>query len=159
MYFWNIRKLKLHLINNGLTEIQLFYYILIYVALSSLGFELLIFFPSSEESDWVTYAASTINVLIPIIGTIAAFRANGGRTGSKFPERYFSIAFVAMNRFFVLLIPIMGLLIFYLISTYGLEPGALPTSFDFDFMIAFSVWYAAMYLYIAKQISAVANAK
>jgi hypothetical protein len=59
----------------------------------------------------------------------------------------------------VLLIPIMGLLIFYLISTYGLEPGALPTSFDFDFMIAFSVWYAAMYLYIAKQISAVANAK
>jgi hypothetical protein len=157
MYFWNIRKLKLHLINNGLTEIQLFYYILIYVALSSLGFELLVFFPSSEESDMTTYAASTINVLIPIIGTIAAFRANGGSTGSKFPERYFSIAFVAMNRFFVLLMPIIVALVAYWIITYGFEQDVLPTSSDFDFMIAFSVWYAAMYLYIAKQIGEVAK--
>jgi hypothetical protein len=157
MYIWNIRKLKLHLINNGLTEIQLFYYILIYVALSSLGYELLVFFPSSEEADLVTYVASTINVLIPVIGTVAAFRANGGRTGSKFPERYFSIAFVAMNRFFVLLIPVMGLLIIYLNNTHGLEPDALQTSFGYNFMIAFSVWDAAMYLYIAKQIGAVAK--
>jgi hypothetical protein len=159
MYFWNIRKLKLHLINNGLSETQLFYYILVYVALSSLGFELLIFFPSSDESDLTTYAVSAIDFLIPVIGTIGAFRANGGSTGSKFPERYFSIAFVAMNRFFVLQMAIMGLLIIYWILTDGFELDTVQSSLTFGSTIPFSAWYAAMYLYIAKHIGDTAKAK
>ena len=157
MYFWNIRKLKQQLINEGLTEIQLFYYVLIYIALSALSLELLTYFPSTTEPNQWTYIESVINFLIPILGTIAAFHANGGSSGTKFPERYFSIMFVACNRFLVLLIALAILRVGCLAIANRLVISAMQSSSFFDSMIYSCIWYAALYFYIAKNVGDVAK--
>jgi hypothetical protein len=156
MYFWKIKLLKQHLINNGLAEKQLFYYILIYEGLGALGVEIVGYFPNTEPDLW-TYVSSAINILIPILGTIAAFRANGGSSGTKFAERYFSIGLVATLRFFVLLIPIVCLMAVYWIFTNRLNNDTPETTSPLE-TIVISIWYAALYFYMAKNIGDVATA-
>ena len=156
MYFWKIKQLKQHLIEHGLTETQLFYYILIYVALSVIGMEVVGYFPHTEPDSWA-YFDSVLNILIPVIGTIAAFYANGGSAGSKFAERYFAIGFVITMRFTALLIPLVVLLAIYLGFTSEVENEAFIASPHIEFQI-FLIWYAAMYVFIVKHISNVANA-
>lgn len=156
MYFWKIKLLKQHLINNGLTEKQLFYYILIYAGLGALGVEMVGYFPNTEPDLW-TYVSSAMNILIPILGTIAAFRENGGSSGIKFAERYFSIGLVVTLRFLVLLIPIICLMVGYWIFTNGLHNDTPETTSPLE-TIVISIWYAALYFYIAKHIGNVAKA-
>lgn len=157
MYFWKIDKLKQQLLEQGLTEKHLFYYILIFVASESMSIEMTGYYPYTEPDSW-SYVSSALNILIPIIGTIAAFRANGGSSGIKFAEKYFSISFVVFIRFLVLLIPLMGAMMVYWSFTYGIE-NEWPDSSGSIEVIIFSIWYAAMYAYIVKHIGDVANAK
>ncbi len=156
MYFWKIKLLKQYLINNGLTEKQLFYYILIYAGLGALSVEMVGYIPDTEPDLWA-YVSSAMNILIPILGTIAAFRANGGSSGTKFAERYFSIGLVVTLRFLVLLIPIVCLMAVYWIFTNGLNSNPSETRLPLE-TIVISVWYAALYLHIAKNIGDVATA-
>jgi hypothetical protein len=145
MYFWNINKLKQQLIETGLTERQLFYYILIAVAFEAISYEMTTYLPYTEPNSW-SYVESVFNILIPIIGSIAAFRANGGDSGIKFVERYFSIGFVVSIRFLILLIPLIGLV----------DWPDYPNSID---VITFSSLYVAMYARIVKHIADVAKAQ
>lgn len=156
MYFWNINKLKQHLIENGLTEKQLLYYILIYAVPSGVMGDVSC---SEPESGLWMYAASTVGILTFIIGTILAFRANGGNAGIKFAERYFSISFVISIRLLSLLIPLMLLITGYLSFTYGLDDNKWPDSPDFIWDIAVFIYCVAMYACIVKHIGDVAKAK
>jgi hypothetical protein len=157
MYFWNINKLKQQLIETGLTEQQLFYYILIVLAAEVICNELITYLPYTEPNSW-SCIESALNILIPILGTIAAFRANGGDSGIKFVERYFSIGFVVSIRFLVLLIPLMALLIGSSGVIYGFKDNLpdLPNSIE---VIISSSWYAAVYMRIVKHIGDVAKAQ
>lgn len=155
MYFWRIKQLRQHLINNGLTEKQLFYYILIYAGLGAIGVELVGYVPYEEPDLW-SYVSSAMNILIPVLGTIAAFRANGGSSGIKFAERYFSIGLVVTIRFMVLLIPIVFIMAAYWFLADGLDSDTSESS-SLAVAIITSVWYASLYFFIARNIGNVAK--
>ena len=154
MYFWKIDLLKQQLSTHGLTEKQLYYYILAYVALSAIGIEAIGYIPEVSPNSW-SYVQSILNVTIPILGTIMAFRANGGESGVQFAGRYFSIGLVATIRFMVLLIPIMIAMMIYWFSSYGMENEIPTTGIE---VALFSIWDALLYAYIAKHVRQVAVA-
>ena len=151
MYFWKIDLLKQQLSTHGLTEKQLYYYILIYVSVKSIMSELLGYSAADDcleasVNSW-SYAESIIGVTLEILGAIMAFRANGGASGVKFAERYISIGFVATIRFFPLLIAIA-----FLVSLIW------PDIDNFYTTAAYSISFAMLYVYIAKHIRQVAVA-
>ncbi len=152
MYFWNINKLKQQLIETGLTEKQLLYYILIHAFPSGS-------ISSESESDLWVYAASITAVLIFLIGTILAFRANGGNSGIKFAERYFSISFVVSIRLLPLLISLGMLVAVYLGFTYKLNDNKWSDAPDFIWGIIIFIYCIAVYARIIKHIGDVAKAK
>lgn len=153
MYFWKLDALKTQLAGQGLTQHQIYCYILVYVALTAIGVELTNYFPSESPNVW-TYAQSVLNVLIPVLGTILIFRANGGASGVQFAARYFSIGFVVTVRFLVFLVPVMIVMFIYWFVTY--EGGETPTSLME--VAVFSAWYALLYAEIARHVRALARA-
>ena len=112
MYFWKINELKKQIVERGLSEAQVFYYILLFVGFSIAGVELVGYFPYEEPNGW-SYLQSGLNFIIPIAGTIAAYHVNGGENGKAFAAKYFSISFVVLVRFLVYLIPVMVVLFVY----------------------------------------------
>ncbi|MDD5271603.1 MAG: hypothetical protein PHU14_02675 [Methylovulum sp.] len=158
MYFWNITRLKRHLIDNGLTETQVFWYVLIEIALNASNTAMGGYLPATEPDVW-TYANSAFCVLIPILGVFAAFRANGGAAGSQFVARYFSVSLVVAIRFIVLLLVGMALFIGYWIYTYGLADDAPdPDPSPYIIYISVWIWEIALYANIVRHIGAVAKA-
>jgi hypothetical protein len=154
MHFWNIEALKKQLKETGLSEKQVFGYILIYVTLTALGMEAMSYLPTEEAGLW-DHIAAVANVAIAVGGTILAFSANGGANGRDFAARYFSIGFVATIRFMVLLIPIVGGMMVYWTASFESE-GEIATS-PVE-VVVFGVWAAALYLYIARHMRQTAAA-
>ena len=154
MYLWKMGLLKKQLSAQGLTEKQLFAYIFVYVAISAIGVEFIGYLPQTPANMW-TYAGSVINVIIPTLGTILVFRANGGGSGAHFAARYFSIGLVAMVRFIALLIPLIIALVLYWVFAFDLESDIPTTGVE---VALFTGWYAMLYVYIAKNVREVANA-
>ncbi len=154
MYFWKIDALKQELCSTGLSEKQLFYYILASVALNAVAVEVLTYLPTDAPNAW-TYASSAIDIAIPILGTMLAFRANGGASGVQFAARYFSIGLVATLRFVALFVPLMIALIVYWFATADAASEGGTGAFE---VAVGSGWYAGVYLYIAKHVRAVAAA-
>jgi uncharacterized membrane-anchored protein YitT (DUF2179 family) len=153
MYFWKLDSLKKQLVEQGLTQYQMYCYILVYVSLTAIVVELMKYLPPESHNVW-TYAESVLNIVIPILGTILIFRANGGASGVQFAARYFSIGFVVTIRFLVLLVPVTIAMVIYWFFTYeGVET---PTSFIE--VAVFSAWYALLYADIARHVRAVARA-
>lgn len=153
MYFWRMRALKKQLIEQGLTERQIYLYVLISVALTAFGVEVMGYCPYETPDFWI-YANSALNICVPIIGTVVVFRANGGDSGVKFAERYFSIGLVAGVRFLVLLILLAIAFFTYMFATEKeiSTSGIVVTIVD-------GAWYVALYAYIAKQVYDVAQEK
>ncbi len=154
MYFWKIDALKQQLCSTGLSEKQLFYYILASVALNAVAVEALTYLPTDAPNAW-TYASSAIDIAIPIGGTVLAFRVNGGASGVQFAARYFSIGLVATLRFIALFVPLMAALLVYWFATADSATEAGTTGLE---VTVCSGWYAGLYLYIAKHVRAVVAA-
>lgn len=152
MYFWKLDALKKELIEQGLTEYQLYCYILVYVSLTAVSAELMGYLPAESPDVW-TYAESVLNIVIPILGSIMIFRANGGVSGTQFAARYFSIGFVVTIRFLALLVPVTIVMGIYGFFTYeGVEAFT-----SFVEIAVFSGWYALLYANIARHVRAVAQ--
>ena len=154
MYLWKIDQLKKKLSTDGLTEKQLYYYILIYVAVNSIGVETIGFFPHESPTIW-SYAGAIINISIAVFGTAMVFRANGGESGVQFAARYFSISLVAIIRFILFSIPLTAVLMLYLFASDGLASD-IPVDAILDSVSA--IWYTLFYAYIIKHIRQVATA-
>lgn len=153
MFFWKIDDLKRLIVERGLSEAQTFYYILLFVGLSAAGVELVAYFPAVTPNAW-TYVQSCLNFLIPIIGTVAAYHANGGARGKAFAAKYFSIGFVMLIRFLVYFTPVMIVLFMYYALSIDWsasdDEAAIPTGW-FDVALL-TVWSTALYARIAKHI-------
>lgn len=159
MYFWKIGELKKLIIKRGLSEKQIFHYILAYTILYVIGLELVTYVPRTDFNVW-NYLLSGLNIAIPIVGTIAAYRANGGARGNAFAAKYFSIGLVMLIRFFVYLLPLM----FVLFAFYGFfseqsfdDEETIPTGW-FDVLV-YTAWHIAMYVRMYQHISDTAKAK
>ena len=110
MYIWRIDALKAQLISRAVPEVDRFRYLLLFVGLSGLSTALARLFPPTTPWDIVE---PILALLISVIGTIACFRANGGRFGQNFMERYMALVWVFGLRFsLVVLLP--GSIILYI---------------------------------------------
>jgi hypothetical protein len=159
MYIWKINELKKLIVERGLSEAQVFYYVLLFVGFSVVGIELMAYFPYEDPNVW-NYLQSCLNFTIPIVGTIAAYHANGGAKGKSFAAKYFSISFVVLVRFLVYLIPVMvALFVYYALSS---DWSSLENDETFQTgwveVVPLSVWYAALYGAVVKHIRDTAKA-
>ncbi len=153
MYFWKIEALKEDIKSNKFTEKDRFVYGLIYIVLCAAGMEAMIRLPIESPNIWDTIG-SLGNILIPLIGTIIAYRSNGGATGKDFLGRYFSIGFVVSIRFLVLLIPMCAALVAYYIYAFPDEEPIVSTPVD---ILLFTIWYAFLFWRISKHVSDIKN--
>jgi len=104
--------------------------------------EAMAYVPSEEEDNFWTYTTSVIGILIPILGTIYAYKKNGGENGKNFANKYFSISFVMGIRFLAYLIPIMIILIGYWEYRFGEQELIPVTPFE---VILQAIWYGLLY--------------
>ncbi|MFZ6721718.1 hypothetical protein ACO0LK_16295 [Undibacterium sp. Ji49W] len=150
MYFWKMDLLKAQLIAKGLTENQTYLYTLTYIVFTTFMVELMRYSPDTVFNEW-THFSSTMNVLIPVAGTMMAFRANGGASGVQFLPRYLSISMVASLRFMVLVI-------IPLIMTIAIvNPESALSGSPFDLL--FSACDALLFFFIFKHMREVATAR
>jgi len=154
MYFWKVESLKKDIVDGSFTDKELIPYVVLYAGLYALGIERIGYLPYEDVNIW-TYVLSTLNVLVPIAGTIYAYKSNRGDKGENFASKYFSIGFVVGVRFIVYLIPVMALMIVYWMVMFG-EQEELPTTYVE--VILFSSWYALFYYKMAKHIGDTAKA-
>lgn len=159
MYFWNVNGLKKQIVEKGLSETQVFYYILLSVFLTLAAMEVMPYLPIDNPNTW-NYLQSAVNLLIPTAGTILAYRANRGAQGKDFAAKYFSIGFVMSIRFLVYFIPLILVLGVYYALTVDWSSPEAASAFDANwFEVAlFSAWYAALYARIVKHIGDTAGA-
>lgn len=149
MYFWKIEKLKEDIKNDELVEKDKFIYALIYIVLCEVVLYTMAWIPIEDGNVW-DVIDTVINVLIVLVGTIYAYKANGGGAGSDFLGRYFSIGFVVAVRFLVLLIPIMSALALYYFYVLTEDEVIATTAID---VVPIIVWHAALYWRVCKHIS------
>ena len=153
MYFWNIEALKKDIVKDRLTEKERFVYVLIYLVLTAVGFEYLQQVDTELANIWDSIEAIA-DVLIVLIGTYCAYRANGGENGQDFLGRYFSIGFVVSIRFFVYLIPIVILLSIYFVLSFPDSEVIETTPLEVSVLLA---WNCCLYANIVRHLKAVKN--
>ncbi len=152
MYFWKIEKLKDDIASGRLNEKDRFIYALIYVVLGAVVVEVMMLMPIENGNIW-DLANSVGNVLIVLLGTVFAFKANGSSSGEDFLGKYFSIGFVMAIRFLIYAVPLLVMLFVYYFYAFA-EEEDIPTNY-ID-VIPFLLWYAALYwrMYVhIKQVS------
>ncbi len=153
MYFWNIKALKKHIVETGLSEAQMFYYILLFVGLMSAANEANSYVDRTTPNAW-DYLDSAVTIAIDLIGTYAVYRANGGAAGSNFAAKYFSIGLVVFLRFIPLGVPLMFGMAAYDLYT---QPPTAPESPDttgtgwLDIAVPAAL-YIALYARTAKHV-------
>ncbi|GHF98071.1 hypothetical protein [Thalassotalea marina] len=153
MYFWKIEKLKEDIRTDNVRENDRFIYAFIYISLSVIGMEAMMYMPIESPNIWDT-VYSISNLIIPIAGTFFAYKANGGANGSDFLGRFFSINFVVSIRFIALLIPMLIALLAYYMYTFPGNQEIVTTPID---VIPFQIWLIFLYVHICKHISDVKN--
>lgn len=93
MYFFNIDGLKQQLASHGLSQAQALGYLL--------ALTLLWYLPIGVMGDGLTVwdtASFWASLLITVVGTFAAYKANGGNHGKQFLERFLSLSWVIFWR-------------------------------------------------------------
>lgn len=150
MYFWNIKALTEDIRQGDFSDKDVISYIVLSLLLYSISFEALNFFPVENQNyNFWDIMDSFLSIFVPVIGTLYAYKMNGGRLGKDFANKYFSIGFVVGVRFFVYFLIFMPLLIIYWSYAYPNED-EIPTTFV-DVLIFF-VWYILLYYQIGKYI-------
>ncbi|NAZ94490.1 hypothetical protein [Vibrio toranzoniae] len=144
MYFWNIESLKSDIVAERLAEKDRFKYALIYIVFNIIAFEYFQEESVGEVSLWLQVEAA-LNVIIVLVGTYFAYKANGGENGQDFLGRYFSISFVVSIRFSVLLFLMIFVLLMYQ-SAFG-EVSSSPLE-----ICMFLLWTTLLYANIVKHM-------
>ena len=150
MYFWNINALKEDIKQGDFTDKQVISYIVLSLFLYSIGLEFVYRFPI-EESSYNLWDGidSILSIVVPIAGTLYAYRMNGGAAGKDFANKYFSIGFVLGVRFLVYLVIMMIVLgIYWSIETQDEE--VQTTVVD---IAVFYLWYILYFYQLGKHIS------
>ncbi|HFQ4946496.1 TPA: hypothetical protein ACGUVO_004584 [Vibrio vulnificus] len=151
MYIWNIEGLKKDIKVGRLTEKDRFIYMFLTSIFTVLGFEFALRMPVEPRNIWDTIS-SLSSVLIPILGTFLAYRANGADNGTDFLGRFFSISFVVTVRFFALLIPMLVLLSAYYMSVTTENDVLVSSAED---TLPFIAWLGLLYYQVVKHMGAV----
>ncbi len=148
MYFWKIEKLKKDIQAKQLTEKDRFIYLFINILLIEFILvnvaDIGMLFEYSNSNIWDS-VDSILSVLIVALGTLFAFKANGGTTGTDFLGKFFSVSFVVNIRFLVILLTILAI---YFYTPYSF----LENETTLLNIIPANIWYIALYWRIFKHI-------
>ncbi len=149
MYFWNVNKLKRDIKANMLSERDKFWYLFVYLIAGAVAYELLLVVaPGTPPNLWDRIDVIA-NLLIFMMGTYWAYRANGAEKGTDFLGRFFSLGVVVMIRFCVWLVPLFALLAGY----YMFMPlDKVPTATAPMDVIPFLLWYVLFYVRLVIHI-------
>lgn len=121
MYFWKIKRLREHLIEQGLGQRALFVYILLFTLINAAIVEFAFLLPTEGATQAVDFISPLLAVAIIAVGTCLCFRANGGGAGREFAERFFSIGFVTGLLVLAIYIPALAGLFLILVIVEGAD--------------------------------------
>lgn len=157
MYLWNIAALKNQLSGPGLSESDVFKYVMLLTIVCGAATVILAILPRSTESHLALLEAVLMTV-ISMVGTFAVYRANGGTAGSRFAERFLSLGLVAGFRLVSILLPLVFVvsILLEVFRVTEFDPDAPTTIGE---MITMLMGFAGYYLYIAKSMRDVATSK
>ena len=115
-----------------------------------MGLEFAYLFPLTEPNynlwDGID---SFLSIAVPVVGTVYAYKKNGGELGKDFANKYFSIGFVLGIRFLVYLILPMVILTIY----WSIDNGNEETETTFVEIFILYTWYIYFYYQLGKHIS------
>ncbi len=111
MYYWKINDLKKDLVENKVSAHDKFLYLFFSLTLAFIALEAMTCFAPSEHLNLWDYIDALLGVIFGMLGILWAYYWNGGDKGKDFADRYFSIGWVMMIRFFALLACLFLLLI------------------------------------------------
>ena len=101
MIIWNTNKLKSKLCTNTFSEKDRLFYLVIFLFLVGSIIEITVFMPAITPN-LSTILTSIVNIGCSIIGTIVAYKVNGGNQGHDFLGRYISIGFIVGLKLFII---------------------------------------------------------
>ena len=153
MYFWKIEKLKEDIKSDRFSEKDRFAYFIVGITLSAIGMETTTGLVEENPNIWDMLSAIG-NVIIAVVGTVFAYRANGSANGKDFLGRFLSIGFVVSIRFLVFIIPLLIALAFLSITVF---PEVDENMSSLIFILPFLSWYALLFWYICRHINDVQN--
>ncbi|MDA0107814.1 hypothetical protein OH456_06650 [Vibrio sp. La 4.2.2] len=132
-----------------LSERDKFWYLFVYLIAGAVAYELLLVVaPGTPPNLWDRIDVIA-NLLIFMMGTYWAYRANGAEKGTDFLGRFFSLGVVVMIRFCVGLVPLFALLAGY----YMFMPlDKVPTATAAMDVIPFLLWYVLFYVRLVIHI-------
>lgn len=150
MYWWNIKKLRAELIARTLTEQTRFWYLFCGAMATSV---LLEFRFVSEDITLRGKVVSVVMMSSTALGTVLAYRSNGGAAGHSFLERYMSIGWVCLMRVLVLFVPVI-LTVYVLAALLGIPIEEKGSYLDTAITLLLVVVY---YAGLCRHIRFVAN--
>ncbi|RYV01198.1 hypothetical protein SOPP22_16725 [Shewanella sp. OPT22] len=100
MYFWNIKQLKEDLTKGKLSEKENLKYLITYVITTGLSTLTL------GETNQVDLIMSALLSALTVGGLIYLYQLNGGDNGTNFLSKYFSLGWVLILRFAVVVLPL-----------------------------------------------------
>jgi hypothetical protein len=142
MYFWHIEQLKDELATSPLSERESFNYLMAYVVLTTLPF-----WPSESEVNYWDHLIQASSLLFSVLGTIHAYRENGGAAGQQFLQRYLALGWVWAIRWGVWF-AFAGVLTLSLREfAFGVDDST--SAFDFAFwLVAYPVYWWQLGIHI-----------
>lgn len=149
MYFWKINKLKEEIHAGSVNEFSYLLYLLVPMVLEYFLFDIYDLWSGPKEYDFWEQSSSVISAAVLIIGLLAMFYLNGGKSGNNFITKYFSIGFVGGIRYVVFTLPIVIAYLMYI--TFNVDPATGPSLKRIDVVVIF-IWNCCLQCYIGKHI-------
>lgn len=158
MYFWKIKQLREHLIQQGLGQHALFFYIFLFTVVTQLFMEFGFLFPVEKTPEGGDYWWAVFSTAAVGVGTWLCYYANGRGAGREFAERYFSIGFVVGLRTLALFIPVLiCIVVIGVVITEETGPDSQRVNTVVD--AAAMIWVIAYYWRVITHINAVARTR
>ncbi|MCK7460542.1 hypothetical protein [Idiomarina aminovorans] len=135
MYFWDIDALKSDFLQGRFSQTQSFYYLLVMLVLFTLPIGIV----GDNTTVW-DKAFFWVELVFVILGTTVAYKANGGRDGIEFLERYVSLSWVL----FIRIIPFLILLVIaasIFREIFMSDAGYQFTAYDFSAFVLIGIIY------------------
>lgn len=158
MYFWRIHALKAQLREGQLPALFAFRYLLAILILFSVCAELAARTPTTGEA-WET-VVSVIAYGSLLVGTYAAYRANGGSAGIDFASRFLALMWVLGIRVFVWMVIAFAVFAFVLGMILGVvAPGAVESDTMWQWIsVGFvAIWCVIFYYLLCRHFDDVAG--
>ncbi len=151
MYFWNIKALKAQIKRGELDDRETLPYFIVSGLLFIFIFNTLCMDPSNTKSNIWDLLSIFVDMVLLVVGTLYAYKKNGGTQGENFIRKYIAISFVVSVRFF--LFSILLLLFVALPIVTFFFPSWLNNEATDPFSVLFyTAWQTLLYYRIAKHV-------